>query len=139
MTESDEDIMLAVRNGDVPRLGLLFERHHRRLFDFFAKMTGSRALAEDLVQDVFLRILKYRRTFRSESQFKTWMFQVARNVRSDYYKKYGSEHAAVEQAKEEPRRPAPLPGQTLEQEEQTVLLQCALLKLQPEKREILIL
>ena len=139
MGESDENVMRAVRNGDVEKLGLLFERHHRALFDFFAKMTGSRSVAEDLVQDVFFRILKYRKTFRAESRFKTWMFRVARNVRVDYYKKRGSERAAFDEAGGETRRPIPSPGHALEQEQQTHLLECALLELGPEKREILIL
>ena len=138
MGESDENVMRAVSGGDVEKLGVLFERHHRGLFDFFAKMTGSRAVAEDLVQDVFFRILKYRKTFRAESRFKTWMFHIARNVRVDYYQKRGSERAAFDGAKDEPRRPMPVPGHELEQEQQTHLLECALLKLAPEKREILV-
>jgi RNA polymerase sigma factor (sigma-70 family) len=139
MGESDENVMRAVRNGDVEKLGLLFDRHHRALFDFFAKMTGNRAIAEDLVQDVFFRILKYRNTFRAESHFKTWMFHIARNVRFDYYKKHGSERAAFENSSDELRSGSALPGQRLEQEEQTRLLECALFKLPTEKREILIL
>src|SRR5579872_1362844 len=88
MHETDEQLMLAVRNGDVGQLAVLFDRHHRLLFDFFAKLTGSRAVAEDLVQDVFFRILKYRETFRDESRFKAWMFHIARNARIDYYRKH---------------------------------------------------
>jgi RNA polymerase sigma factor (sigma-70 family) len=139
MGESDEHVMLAVRNGDVEKLGLLFERHHRALFDFFAKMTGSRTVAEDLVQDVFFRILKYRNAFRAESHFKPWMFQIARNARFDYYKKHGSERATFEASKDELHSGFALPGQKLEQEQQTSLLEFALLKLPSEKREILIL
>src|SRR5690242_5177621 len=139
MNESDENVMRAVRNGDVEKLGLLFERYHRALFDFFAKMTGSRAVAEDLVQDVFFRILKYRNTFRSDSRFKTWMFHIARNVRIDYYKKHGSERAASEENRDELQSSFALPVHKLEQDERTTLLECALFKLSPEKREILIL
>src|SRR5499427_3869552 len=91
MVETDENLMMAVKNGDVDKLGQLFDRHHRRLFDFFARMTGSRSIAEDLVQDVFFRMLKYRETFRKESHFKAWMFHIARNARFDYYKKHQSE------------------------------------------------
>jgi HEAT repeat protein len=57
---TDEVLMLAVRDGDLAKLGLLFERYHRALFDFLSRMTGDRTAAEDLVQDVFVRILKYR-------------------------------------------------------------------------------
>ena len=71
--------------GDVARLGILFERYHRPLFDFLARMTGDRAAAEDLVQDVFIRILKYRATFRDEGSFETWIFRIARNARADWF------------------------------------------------------
>src|SRR6185295_453488 len=91
MSETDENLMLSVREGEVAKLGMLFDRHHRSLFDFFARMTGSRTVAEDLVQDVFFRMLKYRETFRSDSRFKAWMFHIARNARFDYFKKRQAE------------------------------------------------
>ena len=54
---TDEALMQAVRDGEVERLSVLFRRYHRRLFDFFCRMNGRAAGSEDLVQEVFLRIL----------------------------------------------------------------------------------
>ena len=48
--------MLQVRNGEVEMLGVLFDRYHAPLFNFYTKMTQNRTVSEDLVQDVFLRI-----------------------------------------------------------------------------------
>src|ERR1019366_3123549 len=90
-TLSDEALMLAVRNGDVGKLGQLFERYHGTLFDFFCRMLNNRTAADDLVQDVFFRILKYRKTYRDDSHFRTWMFHIARNARFDYFKKHRNE------------------------------------------------
>src|SRR5215471_13946200 len=129
MAETDENLMLAVRNGEVAKLGVLFDRHHRSLFDFFAKMTGSRSTAEDLVQDVFFRILKYRATFRDESRFKAWMFHIARNARADHYRKYPAESFASDDMTERLPSLSSFPRQDLEQEQQTFLLECALSKL----------
>ena len=84
---TDEILMIAVRDGDLAKLGLLFERYHTALFDFLSRTTGDRAAAEDLVQDVFVRILKYRRTYRDHSCFETWMFRIARNSRADHFRK----------------------------------------------------
>ena len=139
MVETDENLMLAVRAGDISKLGLLFDRHHRALFDFFARMTGSRAIAEDLVQDVFFRILKYRGTFRADSRFKAWMFHIARNARVDYYRKHHPEAALPEDDTAGFQSPGPAPSHRLEQEEQITLLECALFKLPAEKREVLVL
>ena len=71
MTMTDEALMQAVQRGDLAKLGSLFDRHHLAVFDFLARMTGSRAVAEDLVQDVFERILKHRATLRGDAPF-TW-------------------------------------------------------------------
>ena len=137
MQHTDERLMLAVRDGDVGKLGLLFERHHQTLFSFFCRLTGNRAIAEDLVQDVFFRILKYRKSFRDESKFITWMFQIARNARTDYFRKHHAEtllHPGLD-------FPAGglFPNQQFEREQQNERLKQALLLLPPEKRELLVL
>src|SRR5215831_2305494 len=139
MNETDELLMLAVREGDLTKLGVLFDRHHRALFDFFVRMTGNRALAEDLVQDVFFRILKYRDTFRDQSRFKAWMYQIARNARFDHYKKHEIENPFPEGGTEKLESRSPFPVDHLEHQQQTQLLECALYKLPSEKREVLIL
>jgi RNA polymerase sigma-70 factor (ECF subfamily) len=139
MPETDENLMLAVRNGEVSRLGTLFDRHHRVLFDFFARMTGSRTTAEDLVQDVFFRILKYRATFREESRFKAWMFHIARNAGLDHFRKHQAETVLPEDGTGPLLSRSPLPGHGLEKEQQTTLLERALFKLPAEKREVLVL
>src|SRR5215467_14541162 len=133
MTETDENLMLAVRAGDVSKLGLLFDRHHRALFDFFARMTGSRSLADDLVQDVFFRILKYRDTFREESRFKAWMFRIARTARFDHYRKHETETDLPDETAQALPSTSPFPGHDLEHEQQTVILQRALHKLPADK------
>jgi RNA polymerase sigma-70 factor (ECF subfamily) len=139
MTESDEHLMQAVRDGDVARLGSLFDRHHRALFEFFVRMTGSGAVADDLVQDVFFRMLKYRGTFRNESRFKGWMFHIARNARVDHYKKHRAVTLLAEDGAENVESRSLSPGRELEQGEQAALLERALQKLDADKREVLVL
>jgi len=78
--------MLKVKAGDTGKLGLLYERYKKRLYGFFYQMTQDSDLSEDLVQNVFMRILKYKHTFKSDGTFMTWVFQLARNVHSDHYK-----------------------------------------------------
>ncbi len=79
--------MLEVRNGEMEKLGVLYERHRTTLFNFFVRLTGSYPMSEDLVQDVFLRMLKYRQTFEAGNRFTTWMYQIARNVHFDSFRK----------------------------------------------------
>jgi RNA polymerase sigma factor (sigma-70 family) len=130
----DEDLMLQVRDGEAEMLGVLFDRYQTPLFNFYAKMTQDRVLSEDLVQDVFLRILRYRQTYRPGTSFRTWMYQIARNARLDHARKTRPETSF------DPETPSPVsPSDPAQQKQEAKLLQRALMQLPEDKREILIL
>ena len=76
----DRILMLAVRRGELQALDALFARHHRRLYGFLVRLTGDRDAADDLVQDVFLRLLRFRESYREDGQFVPWLFRIARNL-----------------------------------------------------------
>jgi RNA polymerase sigma-70 factor, ECF subfamily len=135
MMSTDESLMLSVRNGDVDQFAVLFERHHDRLFSFFYRMTADPPASEDLTQEVFVRMLKYRGSFGKNSEFRAWMYQIARNVRADHFRKRMAEtELPVDMRAHE--RPVSV---QLERAEELSVLQRALLALPEDKREILIL
>jgi len=135
MMSTDESLMLAVRNGEVDQFAVLFERHHDRLFSFFYRMTADPPASEDLTQEVFVRMLKYRGSFGEDSDFRAWMYQIARNVRADHFRKRMAEtELPVDMRVHE--RPASV---QVERDEELSVLQRALLALPEDKREILIL
>lgn len=86
-TLTDNAIMHRVKTGDLEKMGLLFERHHRPLYGFLFHMTYNREGSEDMVQTVFYKMLKYRNTFTGDGEFVAWMYQIARNVLKDSFKK----------------------------------------------------
>jgi RNA polymerase sigma-70 factor (ECF subfamily) len=135
---ADSQLMGRVRDGDVALLGELFERHHQRLFHFFLRLARSRQAAEDLVQEVFVRMLKYRHTFRTESEFVPWMFALARNAAVDRHRARPKELPQEPDAPE-PEADLPHPIVGLERAEQAGRLRRALAQLTPAKREILLL
>lgn len=135
---ADNTIMEEVRDGRVAKLAILFERHHVMLYNFFLRLTGRPGPSEDLVQEVFVRILKYRGTYRSESRFTVWMFQIARNAHADYLRKLRPE-VPIEAQFEEPAGAEPPPAVRLETEVEAALLRQALDRLPLRKREILLL
>jgi RNA polymerase sigma-70 factor (ECF subfamily) len=137
-TVTDEALMTAVRGGDVAKLGLLFERYHRPLFDFLARMTGDRAAAEDLVQDVFVRVLKYRATYREEGRFETWVFRIARNARADWFKLRGTPETVLDDAADYPA-PVTAVDERLARAGDVARLERALLMLRDDKRELIVL
>src|SRR5215813_1246623 len=134
MTNSpDEELMLHVRNGAGAMLSILFERYHGPLFNFYCRTTGDRAASEDLVQDVFYRILKYRHTYRPGTPFRTWMYRIARNARLDRMKKQSREPGLEVEA-----QAAVEPVDPMQQRQETALLHRALMRLPVEKREVLV-
>lgn len=78
--------MDAVKAGALEKTSELFERYHKRIYNYLARMCSDRELAEDLTQNVFLRLLRYRHTYRSDMRFQSWIYQVARNVFTDHYR-----------------------------------------------------
>ena len=83
---TDNSLMLKVKSGDLDKMGLLFERYHRPLYRFLYHMTGDKDSCQDMVQNVFYRMLKYRHTFTGDGEFKTWMYHLSRNVLNDHVK-----------------------------------------------------
>jgi RNA polymerase sigma factor (sigma-70 family) len=134
----DEQVMWDVRTGDVGKLELLFDRHHRALFHYFLHLTSNRAAAEDLVQEVFFRILKYRGTYQTETSFRAWMFQVGRNVHLDYLGRHRNEVPMPEDVGEFTSPEAP-PDREVEKKQETALLRRALASMPRDKREVLIM
>jgi len=135
--------MLRVKEGQSALLGVLFERHHRALFNFFAKLTGRREIAEDLVQEVFLRMLKYRHNYGADGHYLAWMYQIARRVHFDYLRKI--RHEAYGEKDDDPLidtrlvSKLPVADQILAKREEAELVRKALSRLPAEKRELLIL
>jgi RNA polymerase sigma-70 factor (ECF subfamily) len=130
--------MEEVRDGKVERLAILFERYHVMLFNFFLRLTGNRSASEDLVQDVFFRILKYRETYQGQSKFSVWMYQIARNAHVDHLRKLKQEVPLDEQF-QEPASAETTALERLSSEVDVTLLKKALDRLPLRKREVLVL
>ncbi len=85
---SDETLMAQVQAGDLDQLTGLFERYHGPLFGFLARLAnGDRELAQDLTQNVFVRVLRYRASYQPGQAFRAWVYQMARHVWADHYQR----------------------------------------------------
>ena len=132
--------MLKVKTGQIEMLGLLYERYKKWLYNFFQQMYHNSEISEDLVQNVFMRVLKYKHTYTEDSKFVTWLFQIARNESHDYFNKHLKNKQQVDIDALNYR----LSDQTnveerLEKDEKHQLLKEAIEKLPFEKKEILTL
>jgi len=137
-SQPDNQIMLQVRAGELDKLSILFARYNKMLFNFFLRLTRNRAISEDLVQEVFLRMLKYRHTYRGDGKFTNWMFHISRNAHVDFFKKQNREQQFPEN-EPEPISEDSNPDERLEARQEVALLQAALTRLPIEKREVLVL
>ena len=81
---SDEALMLKAQQGELDAIGVLYQRYSKKLFNFFIKLTANRDSSADLMQNVFLRVIKYRMSYSGIHPFRTWMYQMARNCLKDY-------------------------------------------------------
>lgn len=133
--ETDSSVMRQVRDGDLGSMAVLFERYHRPLFNYFVHMNGNRDFSEDLVQDVFVRMLKYRQSYQPDKPFAAWMYQIARNTQSDAMQKRKFEvelgHADVSSTHGMDEK--------MKREQDIELLRRAMARLPVDKRELLVL
>lgn len=135
---TDEMIMEAVKNGNLQQATLLFERYNKRIYNFLARMTMDRTLAEDLTQNVFLRIIKYRTSYREGARFQSWIYQIARNVFSDHYQHIKDKYPKLVEVEKISDHMADS-DESERQNEKELLLQQSLAKLTEEQRELLVL
>jgi RNA polymerase sigma-70 factor (ECF subfamily) len=78
--ERDAELMLRVRDGDQASFGLLLERHRGPVIHFLYRMVQRQAVAEELAQEVFLRVYRSRGTYEPSAKFTTWLFRIATHL-----------------------------------------------------------
>jgi RNA polymerase sigma-70 factor (ECF subfamily) len=79
-TLSDADVMLRVKAGDDVAFDYLVQKFRRPLVGFMYRMAHNQAVAEELAQEVFLRVYRSRETYNAEAKFSTWLYRIATNL-----------------------------------------------------------
>ncbi len=96
MATSDEALALAAANGDGKAFGVLLDRHYDRLFGLCFRLTGARAEAEDLTQDICAALPAKLAHYRAEAKVTTWLYRVAVNAAHDRRRRRASYVKATE-------------------------------------------
>ena len=138
---SDERLMAQVRDGSVAAFQALYERHHRALFAFLLRFLADRPMAEDLLQEAFLRVYLHRESYRPTAAFRTWLFTIGWNLAIDHLRQGGIpwKGPAEENQSAEIPDSSPSPLRRVEAAEQLGQLEDAVRQLPPGQREILLL
>lgn len=134
--------MLAYRDGDAGAFETLYSRHRGGLYRFVLRQCGSRSLADELFQDVWMNLIAARSRYVPSAKFSTFLYQVARNRVIDHFRASGR---SLEQPENEddpldpPAPPESQPEQTVERRETASRLLAALEALPPLQREAFLL
>jgi RNA polymerase sigma-70 factor (ECF subfamily) len=96
---SDEILMMQFQGGDRSAFAVLVRRHKTSIFNFILRQLRSKAAAEDLTQDVFVRVVQNAAGFKHEARFTTWAYSIARNLCIDHLRKMSlRRHPSLDQA-----------------------------------------
>ena len=137
---TDDDLMLAYGHGDVRAFEVLYERYRQPLYRYLYHALGNRALADDLYQDIWSRIIDARSRFRKGNGFKRFLFRIAHNRLVDHWRQLDRQRPAadhyLERLAEDDERS---PEAHTRRDQQAEQLRRALLKLPPEQRQAFLL
>lgn len=85
--DADEDLMEAYRDGDAAAFEVLLSRHERKVFAFIFRMVKNREVANDLLQETFLRVVRNAKKYSRKAKFTTWLYTIARNQCIDHLRR----------------------------------------------------
>jgi RNA polymerase sigma-70 factor (ECF subfamily) len=123
-SESDADIMLRVKAGDQSAFDYLVQKYRRPMLSFMYRMARNAAVAEDLAQEVFLRVYRSRETYEASAKFSTWLYRIATNLAVNHARDTRHERPEVQVSLDEPDEESgstlELPDATLNAEQQIV-------------------
>lgn len=130
----DEQLMADLQKENGEALRVLFDRHHQGLFSYLSGRLAEPDASEDLAQEVFIRVWRYRDTYDTRRAFLPWLYRIARNVLSNAVRKPNSAPTIA------PRPPAPpAPDALLERKDEVEKVREAVRDLPPAQSEVLLL
>ena len=142
-TDAIDTLIQRCLGGDQGAWEDIVRQHRRKVFNIAYKFTGRHDEAEDLTQDIFLKIFKSLDTFDRRANFQTWLISVSRNLCIDHYRSVRKERETIDRGVDAselaPAAPEPGPIAALEQRDRVVLLRQALAALPETLRTAVLL
>jgi RNA polymerase sigma-70 factor, ECF subfamily len=133
---SDEALMARIAEGDRLAMGVLYARHHVRVFRFVLRLLGDESLAEDLATEVFLDVWRHAGRFEGRSAVSTWILGIAR-FKALSARRQRTAEPLDEQVVRALEDPADDPASVLEKKDTSVIIRRCLGELAPHHREII--
>lgn len=86
-SDKDGQLMLSYASGDASAFEILYRKHKDALYRFFLRQCGNRATAEELYQELWMRVIRARRSYEQKALFRTWLYRIAHNLLVDHLRK----------------------------------------------------
>ncbi len=123
-SQSDAEVMLRVKTGDQSAFNYLVQKYRRPMVSFMYRMARNTAAAEDLAQEVFLRVYRSRESYEASAKFTTWLYRIATNLAVNHARDTRHERPEVQISLDEPNEETgttfEVPDGTLNAEQQIV-------------------
>jgi len=101
-TMTDAEIMLQVKSGDDSAFNYLIEKYRRAIISFMYRMVHNSAVAEELSQEVFLRVYRSRESYTADAKFTTWLYRIATNLAVNHARDTKHERPELKKSLDEP-------------------------------------
>ncbi|MBS3783604.1 MAG: RNA polymerase sigma factor [Anaerolineae bacterium] len=138
--EEDGSLVARVRNGDIDALGELYERHHSQVYRTATAITHDERMAEDILQEVFLRVNRYADSFDQTQPFEPWLYRITVNLCYTWTNRAKRWVYTVQDTIERLRAPSRRdPEKVTESREQRALLRRAIDSLPDSHRVVVVL
>jgi len=140
--DADQDLVARCRAGDREAFAELVRKYQNRILTLATRMLDNRSEAEDVAQDIFIKVFQSLHDFRGASRFSTWLYRITVNHCLNYIRRRTRQQQTLvgaESSEWMQESPASNPHKRLEQKERWVLVQAKLQVLSPEHRTIILL
>ena len=147
MEDTDIALMQRIQSGDTESFEILFARHHRKVLNIIYRYIGNASLSEDLVQEVFLRVYKIRKSYKPTAEFTTWLYEIVKNLCLNELKKKSRKTYSLDADQENPnlnhaqyiQSPELSPAKLIEQAESVRVIKQVIARLPPNQRMAVVL
>jgi RNA polymerase sigma-70 factor, ECF subfamily len=95
-TDRQGRLMLAYAQGDIAAFEELYAHYRAPMYRFFVRQCGSRARAEELYQELWMRVIQHRSAYQHTARFSTWLYRIAHNLLLDHHRKREPQHGDAE-------------------------------------------
>jgi RNA polymerase sigma-70 factor (ECF subfamily) len=148
--DADEDLMVQYQKGEVRAFEVLLTRHRKPVYNFVLRFVGERETAEDLLQDVFMRVIKGAEAYKRQAKFTTWLYTIARNLCVDQtrrrkHRKHASLDAPMDTSEESGTLMDVIPSNEMASDRKSLnkqlhqQMQAAIAALSEEQREVFLM